>query len=386
MTEPERIPVGEYVTIYRRGKRGTWTADFLVDGVHQRRSLKTTNKKFAVRRAFEIDNRLSSGTYRPPSPATTISAANQQYLDYLRAEGRASKTIVRYQGELKTFDEFCRQRNVHRLAQITPAVLDAYRAERRKTHHPKTLFHETIVFKQLLRWSESRRLIAENPLRHYRVAKPISLPKPAPTLPEVQQILAAATPRRRLLFATLAFTGMRVGDLRRLRQPDVDCGSGWFHVVSRPGAETKTRQSRKIPIHPELLTLLATYKIRKGPLFFSAEPSSKFPEGGHEISDKKLNEDFQHVAAKLGMPIGREAGYTLHCLRRFFETFCINSGVPQRAVDVWMGHRSDKSMGAVYYSLSDAESKAMMAKVPFSLDTKANEVNEVSEMKGSNDA
>ena len=76
------------------------------------------------------------------------------------------------------------------------------------------------------------------------------------------------------------------------------------------------------------------------------------------------------------MPIGREAGYTLHALRRFFETHCINSGVPQRAVDVWMGHRSDKSMGAIYYSLSDADSQGMMSKIPVSLDTDASEFNQ----------
>jgi integrase len=90
-------------------------------------------------------------------------------------------------------------------------------------------------------------------------------------------------------------------------------------------------------------------------------------EGGHQISAKHANENFQRIARKLGMPVGREAGFTLHALRRFFETFCVNSRVPQRAVDVWMGHRSDKSMGAIYYSLSDAESQAMMAEVPFIL-------------------
>jgi integrase len=67
------------------------------------------------------------------------------------------------------------------------------------------------------------------------------------------------------------------------------------------------------------------------------------------------------------MPIGREAGYTLHALRRFFETFCVNSRVPQRAVDVWMGHRSDRSMAVIYYSISETESQAMMASVPFRL-------------------
>ena len=113
-----------------------------------------------------------------------------------------------------------------------------------------------------------------------------------------------------------------------------------------------------------------------GPLFFSAAPSPIHPQGGHQISAKHLNEDFQAIANRLGMPVGREAGYTLHALRRFFETFCVNTGSPQRAIDVWMGHHSDKSMGAIYYSLSDSESQALMTKVPFSLDTDASKANQ----------
>jgi integrase len=247
-------------------------------------------------------------------------------------------------------------------------VLDAYRTERRKTHHVKTVYHETIVIKQFLRWCESRHLIADNLLRTYRVSKPATEPKPAPTLAELQRILAGATSERGLLFAVQGFTGMRVGEVQNLRQEDVDLQAGWFHVRSRPGAETKTRQSRKVPIHPVLRALLGGSRRRSGPYFFSAEPSEKYPAGGHQISAKHLNEAFQNVARRLGMPVGRESGYTLHALRRFFETFCINSGAPQRAVDVWMGHRSDKSMGAVYYSLSDADSQTLMAKVPFSIE------------------
>jgi integrase len=55
----------------------------------------------------------------------------------------------------------------------------------------------------------------------------------------------------------------------------------------------------------------------------------------------------------------------IHSLRHFFETFTVNAGVPQRAVDAWPGHHSDKSMAAVYYRLRDEDSQAFMAKVPF---------------------
>ena len=57
-------------------------------------------------------------------------------------------------------------------------------------------------------------------------------------------------------------------------------------------------------------------------------------------------------------------GLTLHTFRRFMETHAINNGVPQRCVDGWLGHNADKSMGAVYYALSDEESQAFMRRLP----------------------
>jgi integrase len=119
------------------------------------------------------------------------------------------------------------------------------------------------------------------------------------------------------------------------------------------------------------LNLLRRDRHDSGPFFFFSGPSDRYPEGGHRIRAKHVNEAFQKIACKLGMPTGREAGCTLHALRRFFETFCINAGVPQRAVNVWMGHRGNKSMGAIYYSLSDGESQAIMTRVPFSFDMNA---------------
>jgi integrase len=54
----------------------------------------------------------------------------------------------------------------------------------------------------------------------------------------------------------------------------------------------------------------------------------------------------------------------LHSSRHFFETVCINAGVPQRAVDDWLGHAGDRSMSAIYYKLSDQDSQRFMKQVP----------------------
>jgi integrase len=55
----------------------------------------------------------------------------------------------------------------------------------------------------------------------------------------------------------------------------------------------------------------------------------------------------------------------VHSLRHFFETFTVNTGIPQRVIDAWLGHRSDKSMAAVYYRLRDEDSQSFMGKVLF---------------------
>lgn len=84
------------------------------------------------------------------------------------------------------------------------------------------------------------------------IEKPQIRVKGGPNLEQVETILQAATETRKTQFALLAFTGIRSGELQHLRVEDVDLDGKWIHIVSRPGAETKTRESRKVPIHPRL--------------------------------------------------------------------------------------------------------------------------------------
>ena len=67
----------------------------------------------------------------------------------------------------------------------------------------------------------------------------------------------------------------------------------------------------------------------------------------------------------MGVAAGRKTGgFSIHSLRNSFETICVNAGIPQRVVDTWLGHRTDKSMASVYYKLSDEDSQMFMKKVP----------------------
>jgi integrase len=169
--------------------------------------------------------------------------------------------------------------------------------------------------------------------------------------------------------AVIAFTGMRPGELQRLRVEDVDLENNWIYIVSRPGAETKTGHSRKVPIHANLKPYLEKQLLLKtgqeGPWFFTAPPSKKCPQDGRQIDTKELNADFLLILAAVGVTTGyRKGGFSIRSLRNSFETMCVNAGIPQRVVDTWLGHRSDRSMASIYYKLPDEDSQRFMLNVP----------------------
>ncbi len=365
MKDNERIRIGDRVTIYQRGKKKIWCADFWRDGEHRKQSLKTTNKKVAMDRATKLAGTLVDGSYHRPLPSVTIAETVDAYIEYLETEGRARRTIVKYRGIFNTLLEFLREQGTTRMGQFTATHFDKFRTHRKQDHHLKTLYTEGIVVKQLFRWARKRKVILENPLEDIKLSKPKLVPKAGPTIEEINTILAAARGQFRTMIAILAFTGMRSGELQRLLIEDHDSSGNWMQIVSRTGAETKTHQSRKVPIHPRLQAILALLPRSTAPWFFTAEPSKKFPQGGHWINAKKLNDRFKTVLKKLNLPVGREGGFTIHSLRHSFETICVNAGIPQRVVDAWLGHTSDRSMAAVYYRLSDAESQKFMVMVPF---------------------
>src|SRR4051794_16267570 len=100
--DPERIPVGDLVTIYTRGKKRVRCADFWRNGQHCRRSLKTNNKKIALKRALQLEAQLASGTYQKAPPPIMARQAVEDYLKFLETEHRADKTLTKYRGVLIT--------------------------------------------------------------------------------------------------------------------------------------------------------------------------------------------------------------------------------------------------------------------------------------------
>ncbi len=373
MNEKDKpIRVGLHVTLRRRGKKKIYQAEFHHNDRHRRKTMETRNKKVAMKKAIEIDHQLSNGTYDSSQRETQRSKttmktreAIKKFLNFLRTEGRRHKTVRRYDGILDTFATFAEGQGVFDLDRIDMTLIDEYRAHRAKSLKPKSMHNEASLIKSFLAWCKERDYIEKNPLEKRKFTPPKPDEKHAPAMPQVNKILAHASELRFAQYALLAFCGARSGEEQHLRIEDVALDGNWIHIRSRPGFETKSGEERKVPIHPRLRRILEALPRRRSGWFFTALPSKRYPKGDHHISTRRLNEDFKKLLKKLEMPVGRDGGFTIHSLRRFFRTRAVNSGVPERVVDIWLGHRDRKSMGSVYYDLSDEESQKFMEQVQF---------------------
>jgi integrase len=373
----DRIAVGKHVTIYCRGTKGIFVADYhYVDPngqrQHIRKSLKTRQRRIAEQRARKLDDQIENGELKTESIASpkTIEQLAAAFVESKKTDGCSKKTISKYECETKLFGNFLADKGVTRLSAVTPHQADRYKAYRKNNDglDDYTVYTLMIVIKTFLRWAKSRGFISANPFVDIRIPKPRRRKHPAATFEQINAVVTkAATEASQwvAIFATLAFTGLRIGELVALRREDVDLKERLIRVRVREGWKPKTAGSeREVPIHRRLAALLTTVKKSKGDYFFSAQPSRQYPEGDHRVNPREANVDFQELAAACGHVVGREQrGLTLHALRRFFKTFCLDSGVPKPMVDFWTGHVDESSMDFFYYD--PQKSKEWMERVPF---------------------
>jgi integrase len=354
LRQRRRECVGEYVTIYARGR--VWWGEFMADHEQQRVSLGTRSKKEARRRARIIDAELITGKYRPSKRAPLIRDVVKTYMEFLKTEGRRDGTLKRYRPELERFADFCAKRRVTLLNAVSLALMDKYRAWRTEAGaEPSTLYHECTVIKQLLNFAFEREMIATNPLKKLKLRKPKPGDPVAFTLDEVEAILTKSHERYRPIFEFLAFTGVRIGELEWLTWEDVDFEKGFVEIRAKDDWKPKDGDDRSVPMNQRVRRLLDGLP-RDGRWVFLGPPCAKYPEGGQRVAERRALGALKKAARKAGVP---EEKRTLHTFRHFFASFCANNGVPPFMLAKWLGH-SSLEMVMRYYTLGKEESVRAM--------------------------
>jgi integrase len=149
-------------------------------------------------------------------------------------------------------------------------------------------------------------------------------------------------PRYRLVAQLLARTGLRAGELCALAADAVTLIGDAYWLRVPVG---KLRNDRFIPLHPDLVELLAEWTARNAE---HIRASRRLIADGHAPLDRRT---VHRIVARVGRTAGIEDMHP-HRLRHTLATQAINRGMRLEAIAALLGHRS-LEMTLVYARIAD---------------------------------
>lgn len=286
------IHVGK-VSVFLRG--ASWHIYYREDG-KARRIRIGPDRKEAEKRAAKVNAELA---HEIPSAfgfeRVTVEELVGLWLEHHELVLRSSvATVRRYRAALDHLLRFVHERRPGLTADaLNPRTAESFVKYLRRTAvspngHPKTkkrlLRDKGVVFvlgacRSLFNYAARQRHLppyARNPFSDLGIERmEIEDAKPTAVLTEVEEaaFLTACDAWQFRVFFTMAFTGLRPGELCHLLVEDVDFGAKILHVRNRPelGWKTKTRSERRIYLFDELLDVVrrAAGDRTCGPLFLA---------------------------------------------------------------------------------------------------------------------
>ena len=125
-----------------------------------------------------------------------------------------------------------------------------------------------------------------------------------------------------------AYTGMRQGEILKIRAKDIDLASNRIHVGGVPTQITKPKNWRAIPIHDRIMGIVTSRcesVSRKDVRLF-----------GDEWRDK---DQLLRAFKKVNRLLPKDDQYVFHTLRHSYATWLADAGVPIRSIMALCGHK-----------------------------------------------
>jgi integrase len=360
----ESVQVGDIVSIFKRGS--IWYANYQIEGKQSRPSLKTKIKKDALRKATELENQLQAGNLPRKQIKIPLVQLKQEYLAKLESQDRAKSTISHNNTALNDFLKFAATKKVHLISQVDLSLIDDFRdalrrqafANREISGNKTNNFQKTISFKLTVVRSSvlfalRRKYLQTDPLVGLRIEKAKAPRQPFWVWDEVQQILSSSPRELFPLFATLAHTGMRIGEAIHLEWADLDFRNGFIHIQAKLNWKPKTGENRKVPMVDQVRRQLELLPKNQKWVFARLIVARTQRPCAASTAARKALRVLQQVLKKLKL-IGR-----LHTFRHSFVSHVLTRGTPEAVVREWVGHL-DPEMIRDYTHIANQISKTKM--------------------------
>jgi integrase/recombinase XerD len=262
----------------------------------------------------------------------------KKFLDYLVVEaGLSANTVLGYGRDLKGFLEFCQERGIRELPQITPLLIQQYMqvmAGQSKTDSSIKRF--LVSVRMLLRFGKLYRLVEDD------LTSVMESPKIWQRLPtvcsrqQVFELLSSPDPkdpyylRDRVILELLYATGVRASELAGLRVTDLNLSIGYLRCLGKGNRE------RVIPVGRMAIGAAVDYLRDLRPTLADDDSADwlLLSRTGRPLSRIEIWRLVRKYAARAGMP----RGVTTHTLRHCFATHLLSGGADLRAVQEMLGH------------------------------------------------
>lgn len=202
--------------------------------------------------------------------------------------------------------------------EITRQDVEKYLNEVAEVSKQKANKHLRLI-KALFNFALVRDLVEDNPVK----MKPFSYspqPRYVPTLEDIQKVLKAASPKKRMYLLFLIHTAARMREVNYLKWEDVHEG---YVILRTRKAKNSVLTERKIPINAVLKEVIATLPRVNGWVF----PN---PNGQPM--------DYQRRLLKRLTKKAKVKYFSYHALRHFSASKMAEAGVPITDIQAVLGH------------------------------------------------
>jgi len=335
-------------SIYKRGK--VWYLSCYCSGRRVRKHIGKS-KKLAELAREETEVKIAKGELgweevEDPRFCEFVG----RYLEYLVANTRHT-TYLRYRKALQHFIDFLRKNGSLslRLSQISFNIIEEYKQERTSLVRPLTVNVELKVLKALYNLAIKCRCARENPVRQVPFYKETERKPTYLRREEIDCLLDNCDGLHPILYTFLK-TGLRKSELINLRWEDVEFDRKYIRVESKEDWQTKTGNSREVPIDEDLLDMLTELPKESDYVFLNTN-GRKY---GYHLTER---------VKRLGRRIGIE-NLTVHALRHTFISHLVMSGVDLVTVKELAGH-SDIKTTMRYAHLTPEHLRKSIGKLPY---------------------
>lgn len=158
-----------------------------------------------------------------PDKALNIALARQNFVDFLRAQKRASATILAYGNDIAQLEEFLAKKGVIQVQAVNQALLDEFKADlNRKNYTAKSISRKINSIKTFFRFLKDKNFIENDPAAS--VIHPKYEIKPPRILSKIEyralRDVCREDARISAIIELMLQTGIRIGEVANLELTD----------------------------------------------------------------------------------------------------------------------------------------------------------------------